>query len=488
MNTIEQIRVSDLQSKNKLIMITFSISLLLGLIRAILVENTIHTYIYASEIAIIACGYFFLKSKKLDKLFGYFFLSIAFSLSIGSIAFLNGSLAMTFIIFLLVLFSAGYYTWKVYFYGSGLGLSAIIFNHLQMEPKVDVITENFPTVMIVFVLFNLMLIGLIKLNKKQVNQIEQMLLELTNAAEVNERNRLNLESSVGEIGSKLTTVNNQVQNNLTAQKEIKVAIQEMSSASTNQSERVQEIVESSSETLKGMLELHHASKEVQEETKVAKDLSTQGSEQAHFLSEDMLSLQQVMKQLNQTFITLTNKINETNDFADSIRGITEQTNLLALNASIEAARAGEAGRGFSVVADEIRKLADVTSETTKKITSNLDEVNEANATAIENMEASKEQMNKSVEMATTVSDYFSQLTQALESVAEKFSVVDMLTGKTEAQSKIVEEATAELAAIIEEETASMEQISATIENLNDDNQQIAADLQETAVQTQRLLT
>jgi len=82
----------------------------------------------------------------------------------------------------------------------------------------------------------------------------------------------------------------------------------------------------------------------------------------------------VSLEVNNSMVTLTKKTEEASDILGFIDDIATQTNLLALNASIEAARAGEAGKGFSVVAEEIRKLADGTQDATKKIAAIMDEL------------------------------------------------------------------------------------------------------------------
>lgn len=98
--------------------------------------------------------------------------------------------------------------------------------------------------------------------------------------------------------------------------------------------------------------------------------------------QDVMEIQAFMNDLNQTLLDLTKNIQETNTYSNKIKEISEQTNLLALNASIEAARAGDAGKGFSVVAEEIRKLAESTKDTVNNITKNLQNVNTSNESTL----------------------------------------------------------------------------------------------------------
>jgi methyl-accepting chemotaxis protein len=178
---------------------------------------------------------------------------------------------------------------------------------------------------------------------------------------------------------------------------------------------------------------------------------------------------------------LNNKANEINSIVDTIMGISEQTNLLSLNAAIEAAKAGDAGRGFTVVADEIRKLSDSTNKSSNNVKNIIvaicQDVKKTQDAILLSQAVSKDQSkavdatketfveisNGIEEIVTRINDITNGIKHIKSSKEKVISVIENVSAVSEETAASSEE----VSAAIQQQTAAAEQVGSLAEELYD---------------------
>ncbi|CAM3904485.1 methyl-accepting chemotaxis protein [Mesobacillus zeae] len=357
-----------------------------------------------------------------------------------------------------------------------MGFGVLLLNYFYASDKAA--EPAFTTGFLTYLLTAAALFVLIKITGRQSMLVERLLVESVETRVEKEEKQEILEHEITQMAERIAEVNRQIQHHSGAQLEMKTAIREVAAGSQNQTEQIASIAENSFSASQAMGEMEVVTAELFKDTERAHGMAMDGEGKISVLQSEMNDVHGMISGLNKAFEQLTNKIQETNEYAVTIRDITTQTNLLALNASIEAARAGEAGRGFSVVAEEIRKLAETTKTTTENITGNLEEVNETNGLALEKMKQSAVKFEGSVGTTKEMASYFAELNSTISILNRKFTSFDTLVKDVKEKSTQVEVATNEMAAVAEEASAGLEEMHATVETITEDNERTAVNMAE----------
>ena len=265
--------------------------------------------------------------------------------------------------------------------------------------------------------------------------------------------------SVKNISNLIGSVTEAVAATASAANQISSSTEEMAAGAHEQSSQASEVASAVEEMTKTIYETTKNTGHATEASKNSGKVAKEGGHVVEETIEGMNRIAEVVRRSAETVHALGKSSDEIGEIVQVINDIADQTNLLALNAAIEAARAGEQGRGFAVVADEVRKLAERTTKATKEIAMMIKRIQKDTGGAVESME----QGTKEVEIGKQLAEKAGTALQEIIRGAEQ--AVDIVS---------------QVAAASEEQSSTAEQISKNIESISSVTQQSASGFQQIA--------
>jgi methyl-accepting chemotaxis protein len=269
---------------------------------------------------------------------------------------------------------------------------------------------------------------------------------------------------------------------------ISQSMQDMVAGSEAQEASTKMIERDVTDISKGMDQAASSIQKVADLTATANGKVDIGNQVVHRTVKQMNFVQESVQDTAQVVHTMGQKSVEIGQIVDLITQISDQTNLLALNAAIEAARAGEHGKGFAVVADEVRKLAEQSGVAGNEIRRLIQEVQTEASRAVQSMNDGTKVVNQGRDLVMQTGDAFKDISNSIEQVdAESKAVLaivekvqtqtESMAARMEGVSRIVEQSASNMqgvAASAEEQTASMEEVASSAEVLSQMAQEMKA--------------
>ncbi len=301
--------------------------------------------------------------------------------------------------------------------------------------------------------------ALIMAEKQMVDNLRQIVSEVQGATQ-------SVSASSQQIAASGTEMNSAVQ-------QIATTVDQISRGSQTQAQNLEKTKQLTEDLTAKIGNLATSASESEKLADKVGILSLKGSESAKEAGQRMNKIIAVTNESAEKVKGLAAKTNEITTVLDVIRQIADQTNLLALNAAIEAARAGEAGRGFAVVADEVRRLAESSAKSSDEISIKLKQIQDDAQNVVLGIETSANEVNQGKQVIDDSLSTLETIASNVKTVSDNVKKLAESANDQVSNAKIVQTNAGEISAVAEENAAATEEASAAVEEQTAQTQEIA---------------
>jgi methyl-accepting chemotaxis protein len=320
--------------------------------------------------------------------------------------------------------------------------------------------------------------------KKVSQELDNSSSRLTGVAEQAGQLTQHIARSSQQVAQGASDQANSMQESLRAVEQLSQAIEQIAKGAQEQARMIEKNVQVVNKVSEAISEITSNAQRATDGAKATADSAAKGAEMSQNMVKGMEKIKKTMDQVSEKINGLGSRSKEIGKIVSAIDDIADQTNLLALNAAVEAARAGEQGRGFAVVADEVRKLAERASASTKEIEALINGIQDGVIETVSAMAKGTKEVDGGYKLANMAGG---ALEEILERSQEMGTRVQQISGAAEQLKEMSAEMVMlgdSISSIVEENTAATEEMAATAKHVSKSVEEVAGVAEQNSAATE----